>query len=62
MTLSGSWKAILAFVALVLTNLSANLAVTDSASPHTTSQWVTLLVSTVVGTFAVWAKANEPNG
>ncbi len=54
------WKSILAFVALLVTNLSANIANSGTLTPQTTGEWLTLLLTTVAGTFAVYAKRNEP--
>lgn len=51
-------KAAVAFLALVVTNLLAQLTVTGFAYPTTLSGWVTLVATTVVGTFGVWLKAN----
>lgn len=55
------WKAILAFVALVVTNLSANVANSDVLAPQTLAEWLVLVGTTVVGTFAVYQKQNESN-
>lgn len=54
------WKSILAFVALIVTNLSANVANSDVLAPQTLAEWLVLVGTTVVGTFAVYQKANEP--
>lgn len=51
-------KAAVAFVALVVTNLVAQLTATGFAYPTSTDGWVALVVTTVVGTLGVWAKAN----
>jgi hypothetical protein len=55
------WKSILAFVALVVTNLSANVANSDVLAPQTLAEWLVLVGTTVVGTFAVYQKQNESN-
>jgi hypothetical protein len=54
-------KAILAFVSLALTNLIAVVANTDGVLPQTVGQWVTAVLTTLGGTFAVWAKSNQPS-
>ena len=54
------WKSILAFAALLLTNLSANVANSDVLAPQTLAEWLVLVGTTVVGTFAVYRKANKP--
>jgi hypothetical protein len=59
MNLASYWKSILAFLALVATNLSANVANSGDVAPQTAGEWVTLLVTTVVGTALVYAKKNE---
>lgn len=56
------WKALLAFLALVATNLLTTLSATGAVWPDTTHGWVTLVGTTVVGTFAVWAKGNTAAG
>lgn len=51
-------KAAVAFVALVVTNLLAQLTATGFAYPTTVNGWLTLALTTVVGTFGVWVKSN----
>lgn len=54
------WKTGLAFVALLVTNFSANVANSGTVTPQTTFEWITLVVTTVVGTWAVFQKSNAP--
>lgn len=55
-----NWKAILAFVALVVTNVAALVNGTGGAVvPQTVAQWVWALGTTFVGTYVVWAKSNN---
>lgn len=51
-------KAAIAFLALVVTNLLAQLTATGFAYPTTVSGWLTLVGTTLVGTFGVWLKSN----
>lgn len=51
-------KAAVAFLALVVTNLLAQFTATGFAYPTSLSGWLTLVVTTVVGTFGVWLKSN----
>lgn len=53
------WKSILAFLSLVATNEVAALT-NGQPLPQTASQWIAAIVTTVVGTFLVWVKANAP--
>lgn len=53
------WKSILAFVALLLTNELAAVANHPGAAlPQGTGAWVTLLLTTAIGTAAVYFKGN----
>jgi hypothetical protein len=51
-------KSILAFFALVVTNEAAVLTSTSAVAPVGLHGWVVALVTTVVGTAAVYFKAN----
>jgi hypothetical protein len=51
-------KSILAFVSLVVTNEAAVLAQTGNAAPQGLHGWVVAIVTTAVGTAAVYFKAN----
>jgi len=53
-------KSILAFVALVVTNLVANYVNSGTATPQDASEWVTAVLTTVAGTFAVYQWPNKP--
>ena len=59
--ISTNWKSILAFVALVVTNLLAVVVDPNTSAivPQTGQQWVSAVVTTVVGTFLVWVKSNK---
>lgn len=55
------WKAILAFLSLVVTNeLAAVVGPGDALLPQTAGEWWTATLTVLVGTFAVWAKTNAP--
>lgn len=53
-------KAVVAFFALLVTNLVTNLTATGFVFPHNVSGWLAFLGTTIVGTFGVWWKANSP--
>ena len=55
-------KAILTFLGLVVTNLLAVVVdpTTSAILPQTSAQWVTAVVSTIVGTFTVYQWPNKP--
>lgn len=55
-------KAILAFLALVVTNLIAVVVdpTTSALLPQTAGEWWSAILTTLVGTFVVWWKANAP--
>ena len=59
MNLGAYWKSVMAFVALVATNLVANVANSGNPAPQTLAEWLTLLGTTVVGTWAVYRKRND---
>lgn len=52
-------KAILAFVSVVLTNLVANFANSSTPVPQTGGEWLTLVVTTLLGTWAVYQFPNK---
>lgn len=51
-------KAAMAFLALIVANLLAQLSATGFAYPTSLSGWLTLVGTTVAGTFVVWLKSN----
>ena len=53
-------KAILAFIAVALTNFVANFANSGTPAPQTVGEWVTLVVTTLVSTAAVYVVPNKP--
>lgn len=53
-------KAIISFVMIVIANLWAQLTATGAVLPHNVSGWVALVVTSIGGSFFVWAKANNP--
>lgn len=53
-------KALISFVAIVAGNLWTQVTTTGTPLPHNTSGWVALVVTSVGGSFLVWAKANNP--
>jgi hypothetical protein len=55
-----SWKAVLAFVSLVVTNLAVVLVQSGQPWPTNLKGWGTLAVTTLLGTWLVWAKSNKP--
>lgn len=58
--LSKNWKAVLAFVALLLTNIVTNAAAANgNPLDYTWAQWVSLIVTTIGGTVAVYSKGNR---
>lgn len=54
------WKAILAFLALLVTNVSTRLVANGEPLPQTGEEWVTFAATTVGGTWLVYRKANAP--
>lgn len=56
------WKAILAFLSLVVTNLIAIVVdpTTNALLPQTAGEWWSAILTTLVGTFVVWWKTNAP--
>jgi hypothetical protein len=58
--MSAYLKAVLAFVSVVVTNLLANFANSSTPAPQTAGEWITLLVTTLVGTAAVYVVPNKP--
>ena len=60
MWLSKNWKAVLAFVSLLLTNFVTNAAAAKgNPLDYTWVQWMLLVVTTVGGTLAVYSKSNQ---
>lgn len=53
-------KSIMAFLALLVTNMAAEVASTGQPWPSDTAGWMTLLGTTIGGTLLVWAKSNGP--
>jgi hypothetical protein len=51
-------KSILAFLALVVTNEAAVLTSTGASAPVGLHGWVVAIVTTLIGTAAVYFKAN----
>lgn len=56
------WKAIMAFTALLVTNVATRWVVNNEPLPATGKDWVAFAVTTVGGTWLVYQKANAPAG
>ena len=57
-----SWKAIYAFLWLVLANVAqVSTANGNVTLPTTPQEWGTLFVTTAIGTGLVWLKSNHPS-
>lgn len=54
------WKAIMAFVALLTTNIAYQLLDTSTPWPSTPKAWMVFLVTVALGTWLVYQKANAP--
>lgn len=52
------WKAVLAFLSLVVTNLAIALVQSGQPWPTNLKGWATLAVTTVLGTWLVYQKGN----
>jgi hypothetical protein len=55
-------KYVVAFVALLVTNLLATVTATGFVFPHSVGGWISFVATTVGGTFAVWVKSNFKQG
>lgn len=51
-------KAAVAFLAIFVANLLATLSATGTVLPQTVNGWLTLVGTTLVGSFGVWLKSN----
>lgn len=58
--MSSYTKAILAFFALLLTNVATQLTTVGVPWPVTGSEWARFLVSTTLGTWLVYQVPNRP--
>lgn len=56
--MSQYWKAILAFVSLVVTNIAVALVQSGQAWPSTGKEWLVFAVTTILGTWLVYQKRN----
>ena len=56
------WKAICAFLALLVTNVATRWVINNEPLPITGKDWVAFAVTTVGGTWLVYQKANAPAG
>lgn len=54
------WKAILAFLSLLATNVFTRLVTNGEALPETTNDWLLFGITVVGGTWLVYAKGNGP--
>ena len=54
------WKAILAFVSLLATNVSADLMNGGPPWPQNAGEWARWLVTQIVGTYAVYRVPKYP--
>lgn len=54
------WKAILAFLSLVTTNVAAALVQSGQPWPTTAREWGVFGLTTVLGTWLVYQKRNGP--
>jgi hypothetical protein len=53
-------KSVLAFLSLVVTNLVANYVNSGTPTPQTAGEWLTAVLTTAAGTFAVYQWPNKP--
>ena len=54
------WKAILAFLALVVTNLATRFVTNGEPLPTTAKDWALAIGTTTLGTWLVYQKRNAP--
>ena len=56
------WKAILAFLSLLVTNVATRWVINGEPLPAAGRDWVAFAVTTIGGTWLVYQKANAPAG
>ena len=54
------WKAILAFLSLLVTNVATRWVINGEPLPAAGRDWVAFAVTTIGGTWLVYQKANAP--
>ena len=54
------WKSILAFLALLATNVATRWVTNGEPLPETGKDWITFAITTVGGTWIVYRKSNAP--
>ena len=54
------WKAILALLSLLATNVATRWVVNAEPLPATSKDWVAFAITTIGGTWLVYTKANAP--
>lgn len=54
------WKAVIAFVSLLLTNVFTRLVTNGEALPETGHDWLLFCLTVVGGTWLVYVKGNGP--
>lgn len=55
------WKSLLAFLSLVVTNVAVVLVQSGEPWPANLKGWGTLGITTLLGTWLVYQKANTPS-
>lgn len=54
------WKAILAFLALLVTNVATRWVTNSEPLPASGRDWIAFAITTIGGTWLVYQKANSP--